>query len=336
MIWILIAAVTFPIAAALFTFAYKYAIREGLDADNKSIPKPQRVLLMAWRGLGPMAREWLSEAAYLAGAIFFLPFLLIVSPIQQSDPTLPLFFVVRVIGFSLVAAIGIYYLVEISANNFGYLVLAPVIWAGLGLAATLRETGLVVESLKPPPAAKIPLKKMLAELGGCGISLLQGVSPADLRTAAPPNILNDYDGLVMVMGGVGRDLADPPFSDDVWYHDVECINEPEDYVRVANHLRRLSKGDFAIKNVHAKTDDDGFEIALRFTLRGKKHILRGDFDGDDMIDVEIWAELQELFEESCKEGRTLAQVNFGQAGCYFYITAEQKACLQELGLVFFR
>lgn len=336
MMWILAAVAIVLLAVVFFAYAYKLAVREGLDAQNKDLPRPRQTLSLVWRGFGLMTGDWLSELVFLVGAIVFLPILLIASPINPSESRWARFFVGRMVVFSLVLAGAVYYLAEFRVSYLGYLALLPAAWAGLGLIGTLLELSQLPDSSDRRKKSSLPLSERLEKLEKCGVRLRPGASLDALRKVDSDSFLDaeGYDGIVMIMGGYGMGLDEPAFSDDVWYNDIECITEPEDYARVAKHLQRLSKGDFAIENVRAETDEDGAEVTLKFTLHGKEYDLRAPLD-DDMIEVEVWAELQSLFESCCKGRRRLEKIYYGQDGCYFYITPEQKACLKKLGLVFF-
>ncbi|MEA2204995.1 MAG: hypothetical protein QOE77_1771 [Blastocatellia bacterium] len=121
---------------------------------------------------------------------------------------------------------------------------------------------------------------------------------------------------VMLLTIMGSEMDVEPFiiaSDDIWHFDTECIEDHNDYVRIAQRLADLAGGELPLDDLKDYVDVDGGVAWLSFTLNGQR--VRWDAKVDaDWVDATILSRIAELL-RSRGPGRQFTYYDLGGQDC---------------------
>src|SRR5437867_1103310 len=112
----------------------------------------------------------------------------------------------------------------------------------------------------------IDFEKQLQTLADCGIRLVPAVTPDRLLVSFDPDD-DEERPYVPLLCSMGSELDVEPLkfaSDDIWHFDTECIEDHNDYVRIAQRLSDLAGGDLPIDDVNDYVDIEEGEAWLSF------------------------------------------------------------------------
>ena len=114
---------------------------------------------------------------------------------------------------------------------------------------------------------------------------------------------------VVALGGEReRDNFDR-FSDDIWHFDTECIEDNGDYIRIAERMRDLARGELPLANIADCVDVEKEQAWLEFDLDGRRIHWDLKFDNDS-CDPKIFDQLAKLL-AAPKAARKLTYLDLG-------------------------
>ena len=139
----------------------------------------------------------------------------------------------------------------------------------------------------------VPLETQLAELEAFGIRPREGLGVEDLLKldARESYETRPYDTLLFVLGGT---IAEAPWtrvSSDILHLDVECIEGPGSYVRIASELAEIARGALPLTDVADSFDDE--TATLAFSLDGEPYSIVAKIE-DDWLDERVLERLAAL------------------------------------------
>jgi hypothetical protein len=157
----------------------------------------------------------------------------------------------------------------------------------------------------------IPLEKQLDTLSRCGITLRHNVTIEHLLASFDRKSYEEepYVLLLTVMGG---ELEVEPFeyaSDNIWHFDTECIEDHNDYVKIAQRLNDLAGDALPLTDIEDYVDIEEGEAWLSFILDNKKIRWAAKVE-DDWVDPAILSRFAELLFER-KAGKRFTYLDLG-------------------------
>ncbi|MGH9755044.1 MAG: hypothetical protein ACREA2_19885 [Blastocatellia bacterium] len=140
------------------------------------------------------------------------------------------------------------------------------------------------------------MEKQLQTLHDCGIRLAPGITIDHLLASYDRE---DYEAkpflhLLAVMGG---ELEEEPFvylSNDIWHFDTECIENHDDYARIAGRMRDLAGSALPLAEINDYVDVVEEEKAwLSFKLNGVETRWEAEVD-NDWVDPQVFSMFADL------------------------------------------
>lgn len=102
-------------------------------------------------------------------------------------------------------------------------------------------------------------------------------------------------------------------SDNIWYFDTECIEDHGSYVRIAERLQQLAKGELPLEEVEDYVDLDGETAHVAFRLSGNSY--RWDaVVQDDWADPAILSRFAKLLYQT-GQSRRFTYIDLGGQDC---------------------
>lgn len=161
----------------------------------------------------------------------------------------------------------------------------------------------------------ISVEQQYKTLSLCGIKLRPGLTVEQLADSYDSETFEE-EPYTLLLTLMGRELDVEPFeyaSDDIWCFDVECIEDHNDYVRIAERLRDLAVGQFPLEAIKDFVDIDERKASVSFRLDGK------DYDWtasvvDDYADPQILSQFAKLFADR-QTGKRFTMLDLGGQAC---------------------
>jgi hypothetical protein len=154
----------------------------------------------------------------------------------------------------------------------------------------------------------VSFEEQLSHLDRCGIRLLPEVTVTNLLAAAPRDVY-EKDPYVRLLCTLGAELDVEPFcypSDDIWHFDTECIEDHNDYVRIAQRFVDLAGDALPLEDICDYVDIDAGEAWLSFELDGKAYKWTAAVE-NDWVDPMIISRFAKLLAERKAQNRFLAR-----------------------------
>lgn len=183
----------------------------------------------------------------------------------------------------------------------------------------------------------IPLEDQLESIQSIGIRLKSGFNQESLLNEFGRNEYekNPYELLLVAMGSEIETVDNGwvYLSNDIWHFDTECIEDHGDYVRIAERLRDLAKGNLPIENLKDFVDIEEGQAWIAFSLQGKDYKWDLHIE-DDWVDPNIFFKFSQLImDQGYKNNFVIA--GLGQDCLITYCNPEQLDTLNVLtGLKF--
>jgi hypothetical protein len=161
----------------------------------------------------------------------------------------------------------------------------------------------------------VTLEQQIHELANCGIRLLPEVSPDHLLAMFDRA---DYESepYVMLLTTMGSEMDVEPFiipSNDIWHFDSECIEDHNDYIRIAQRLADLAGGDLQLDDLKDYVNVEESVAWLSFTSNGQRVRWDAKVD-DDWVDATVLSRFAELL-RSRETGRRYTYCDLGGQDC---------------------
>lgn len=178
------------------------------------------------------------------------------------------------------------------------------------------------------PWASLSMEERLERLSGCGVDLLPDRTIDELLLSFDRADYESDDVLLMLM--LGNEVEAEPwgrrFSDDLWYLDLESIDGPGAYARMAERVEVLTRGALPLENVRDHVDLENGVAWLEFDLEGVKYHWDAAVE-DDWADPEILSKLAALVRSRGLDER-LTYSDFGGQDCLIgFANTKQFLCL---------
>lgn len=155
------------------------------------------------------------------------------------------------------------------------------------------------------------LQSHLEVLQQCGVPLPDGLTLDDMLAEWGADAFEE-DPFRMLAVCIGADEREPP-SDHLWHFDTECIEGDGAYVRIAERMRHLARGDLPLTNVRDRVDFDEGVAWLAFDLDGET--IRWELELDnDWVDASVFTEFAELLERR-RTGKRFTYLDLGGQDC---------------------
>lgn len=156
---------------------------------------------------------------------------------------------------------------------------------------------------------RISLEEQLDLLSTCGVRLVPEVNTANLLASSDRQAFEKepFVHLLCVMGG---ELDVEPFiyaSDDIWHFDTECIEDHNDYVKIAQRLVDLAGDALPLQNIADHVDIEAGEAWLSFELDGKSYNWTAIVE-DDWVDPLIMRRFAELLVNRQRSNRFIVRL----------------------------
>ena len=106
---------------------------------------------------------------------------------------------------------------------------------------------------------------------------------------------NPYMQLLMELGSE-TEIEDNRFvylSNDVWYFDMECIEDHGDYVRIIERIKEIIKDEIVLNNIKDYVDIEDKKVTITFTVNGNIHTYDLEMK-DDWIDTGVFGIFSKL------------------------------------------
>jgi hypothetical protein len=165
-------------------------------------------------------------------------------------------------------------------------------------------------------------------LDKCGIRLRPGVDVEKLLESFGREAY-EADPYKLLLVSMGSELEFEPFenaSDDVWHFDTECIEDHNDYIRIAERFRDLAGGLLPLENITDNVDLLEGEVWLSFHLDGHVHKWTAEVD-NDWVDTKIISRFAELL-TGRNLGKRFTYLDLGGQDCIIGLSSSEQ--LQEL------
>lgn len=157
----------------------------------------------------------------------------------------------------------------------------------------------------------ISLEQQYKTLTLCGIRLRAGLTVEQLVASYDRETFEE-EPYTLLLTLMGRELEVEPFeniSDNIWCFDVECIEDHNDYVRIAEHLRDLAGGAFPLEEMKDFVDIEEQKAWLSFRLDGQYYEWTASVV-DDYADPQILSQLAQLLADR-KTGKRFTIFDLG-------------------------
>jgi len=141
----------------------------------------------------------------------------------------------------------------------------------------------------------ISFEDQLQTLANCGIRLVPDVTP-DRVLQAHDRSAYESEPFVLLLCAMGAELEVEPYrfaSDDIWHFDTECIEDHNDYVRIAQRLSDLAAGGLPVEEVNDYVEIEDGEAWVSFRIDGQTVRWDAEVD-DDWVDATILSRFAEL------------------------------------------
>jgi hypothetical protein len=136
---------------------------------------------------------------------------------------------------------------------------------------------------------KWSLEKELGDLAECGVKLLPAATPEALLAEWSEKQFRESPYLLAV--ALGNEEA--RLSENLWHFDTECIEDHGAYVRIAERLRDIARGDLPLADIEDYVDIEEERAWVAFTLDGKPYRWDCEVD-DDWVDASVLSRFAEL------------------------------------------
>jgi len=164
---------------------------------------------------------------------------------------------------------------------------------------------------------QVPLEEQISTVSKFGIRLLPDRKVDELLIARGRE---EYESepFTLLLTMMGSQVEEPPwgrwFSDDIWHFDTECIEGNGSYVRIAERLAVLAKGQLPIQNPRDHVDIEAGKAWIEFQLNGESQRCNLVVE-DDWVDPAIFGWFASLLERRRSPGR------------YMYFNLDGQDCL---------
>lgn len=158
MIWVLAAVAIVLLAVIFFAYAYKLAVREGLDAQYKTFSKPRQRLVLVWRGVGLVTGKLLLGIGLGLFVVIGIPIIATFSRTEPWDPQWRFNLVTRLIVFPLIIIGAIFYFLNSRLNPVGSWVIWLFIFAFYGSAKIVVDVYVYMRHSDEIAKKKAPTK----------------------------------------------------------------------------------------------------------------------------------------------------------------------------------
>jgi hypothetical protein len=142
---------------------------------------------------------------------------------------------------------------------------------------------------------KLPLAEQIRIVRECGLEPNPGINLTEAIAGFAESAYEDdpFRLLLVMMGSETEDKSHRQICDSLWHLDTECIEGPGDYVRVAERMTALTRGDLRLERINDHVDLENEEAWVSFSLDGKEMKWHANID-DDWIDAGILSLFAEL------------------------------------------
>ena len=161
----------------------------------------------------------------------------------------------------------------------------------------------------------ISLEQQYKTLSLCGIKLRPGLSVEHLLASFDRETFEE-EPYTLLLTLMGRELEVEPFekvSDDIWCFDVECIEDHNDYARIAERLRDLAGESFPLEDIKDYVDVEEQQAWLSFRLDGEDYKWTASVV-HDYADPEILSQLAQLYADR-NTGKRFTMFDLGGQAC---------------------
>jgi hypothetical protein len=175
---------------------------------------------------------------------------------------------------------------------------------------------------------KLTIPEGLTELAQHGIAKRGDVTLDDILFSQGGSLEDhvDHIDLLCILGSESEQRHGQFLSDDIWHFDAECIVEDGDYVNIANHLQRLSKGVLELSTLIDHVDLESDEAWMEFDFQGKRIHWNLKVD-NDWVDADVFTRFVNLFASVPSEARFTYGDLGGQDCLIGFATEEQRRSL---------
>jgi len=215
--------------------------------------------------------------------------------------------------------------------------LIPILVVAIGVAVILL---LRMTSYRRPTASgaggpQMTLEQKLEVLAGCGFKPAQPFTRDDLLKSWNRA---DYEkpGYDLVLVGLGMTEEQELWRNhcvNLWHFDTECIEDHDDYKKIAARLAEMSEGSLSLANIQDYVDVEKKEAWLSFVFRGQVIKIPCEVQ-DDWVDPAIFGHFVELLAQS-DPARIYVYYDLGGQDCLIgCVTKEQLKSLNRQGIRF--
>jgi hypothetical protein len=162
---------------------------------------------------------------------------------------------------------------------------------------------------------KISLEEQVGVLNSCGIRLLPEIT-VDNLLASYDRDAYEKEPYVLLLTVMGSELDTEPCtyaSDDIWHFDTECIEDHNDYVRIALRFSDLAREALPLEDIIDYVDVEEGKAWLSFKLDGEVYKWTAALE-DDWVDPRIISKFAGLLEER-RTGRRFTYLDLGGQSC---------------------
>jgi len=179
-----------------------------------------------------------------------------------------------------------------------------VVWLIVRVAALILAGWLIGRLYLNWRQRRLKLEQRLAALQACGIVLNPGYTSQSLERLYDRKDLDrmGYAELLSVLGGSPDDEPSPPFCDQLYAFDTECVEDAGAYAEVLGELARFSGGALAISQIVDEIEYGQGAAELKFICNAERVTLQLKQE-DDWFDVRVIDALATLLARSGADAR---------------------------------
>jgi hypothetical protein len=171
---------------------------------------------------------------------------------------------------------------------------------------------------------RISLEKQLETLDACGIRLHSEISILNLLDSFGREEY-EKEPFVLLLTVMGGELEAEPFiyiSDDIWHFDTECIEDHNDYVKIAQRLADLAGTALPLEDLKDYVDIEEGEAWVSFKLDGKEYKWKAEVE-DDWVDTKIISQFARLLANR-GSGKRFTYYDLGGQDCLIGCSTEEE------------
>ena len=173
------------------------------------------------------------------------------------------------------------------------------------------------------------LEQQIATLAEFGLHLNEDITIDDLLCYQSRETYekSPFNHILFCYGNaVQREPWDQLVCSKVWNFDLECIEDPGDYVNIVQSLCRISEQGERFTDIEDSIDYEDNTAWLEYTIDGQKRHLIPEID-DDWADMEI---INKIMDDIGGDDQRFYAIDAGQGMLLFYLDTETGTKLNHL------